>query len=158
MYSLPISQKIRYQLRHIIANRYQRQDAKEPFRLPRHVFPEPWLISLAVLLLILLVFVLHIVFDQNQIRLRYPNIFPVVLLNFFILVFRIYVKGNWHWIHIKTLAWLKTAAFVFAGIVKPCLQQKLSYYLMSLSQIFSKDLLWLLFVLLTVTYLSVKAF
>lgn len=112
MYSLPISQKIRYQLRHIIANRYQRQDAKEPFRLPRHVFPEPWLISLAVLLLILLVFVLHIVFDQNQIRLRYPNIFPVVLLNFFILVFRIYVKGNWHWIHIKTLAWLKTAAFV----------------------------------------------
>ena len=89
-----ISQKTRYQSRHMIASRLQ--DGKKHFRLPWYFFlhHEIWLLSLGFLPLLVLAFALYIVFYQKQILVAMSNYFPdVFFLNFFTCAFRIYNKG-----------------------------------------------------------------
>ena len=94
MFFFSISQKTRYQSRHMIASRLQ--DGKKHFRLPWYFFlhHEIWLLSLGFLPLLVLAFALYIVFYQKQILVAISNYFPdVFFLNFFTCAFRIYNKG-----------------------------------------------------------------
>ena len=65
MYFSPISQKTRYQFRHMIASRYQLQDGKKAFCLPWYIYCTtkydcyPWLFSLCCSPLAFALYIVH---------------------------------------------------------------------------------------------------